>query len=117
MLISDGDVSQRESRLQQLIERLPAATRPAALWLRSPPARPVRLPAGLLLCLGGAFGALPVLGFWMLPAGVVLLAEDIPPLRRATDRILAWLEQKRPQWFAPPSTASPITSARAPEAN
>ncbi len=117
MPMSDGDVSQREYRLQQLTERLPAAVRPAARWLRSPSARPVRLPAGLLLCLGGALGALPVLGFWMLPAGAVLLAEDVPPLRRATDWMLARLEQKRPHWFTPASTASPMTSARAPEAS
>jgi hypothetical protein len=117
MPISDGDVSQREYRLQRLTERLPVTVRPAARWLRGPSARLVRLPAGLLLCVGGAFGALPVLGFWMLPAGAVLLAEDVPPLRRATDRMLAWLEQKRPQWFTPASTASPIASVRAREAS
>jgi hypothetical protein len=117
MPISGGDVSESEYRLQRLTERLPAAARPAVDWLRSPSARPVRLPAGLLLCLGGTLGALPVMGFWMLPVGVVLLAEDVPPLRRATDRMLAWLEQERPHWFAPASTAAPIASARAPEAN
>jgi len=38
--------------------------------------------AGLLLIVGGIFGFLPVLGFWMIPLGAVLLALDIPPLRR-----------------------------------
>src|SRR5215467_15648034 len=29
---------------------------------------------------GGVFGFLPVLGFWMFPLGLVLLADDVPPL-------------------------------------
>jgi hypothetical protein len=113
MPIPGDDVSPREYRLQRLTERLPAAARPLAHWLRSPAARPVRIPAGLLLCVGGALGALPLVGFWMLPAGVVLLAEDVPPLRRATGRMLAWLERKRPHWFVPTATAA----APAPNAN
>jgi hypothetical protein len=117
MPVADVDASWREHRLQRLTERLPPAARPLARWLRSPSARPVRLPVGLLLCVGGILGALPLLGFWMLPAGVVLVAEDIPPLRRATGRMLAWLEQKRPHWFAPASDTSPTASSKAPEAN
>jgi hypothetical protein len=49
----------------------------------------VRIPAGLLLIAGGVFAILPLLGLWMLPLGLVLLAEDIPPLRRGTDAALA----------------------------
>jgi hypothetical protein len=30
---------------------------------------------------GGLFSFLPVLGFWMLPAGLLLLAVDLPVLR------------------------------------
>ena len=116
MAIPETDVFLREYRLQRLTERLPAAAQPMAHWLRSPSARPVRVPAGLLLCLGGALGALPVLGFWMLPAGALLLAEDVPPLRRATGGMLGWLERQRPEWFAPTSTTSPIPSSAAPEA-
>lgn len=36
---------------------------------------------GVLLILGGVLGFLPVLGFWMIPLGLALLATDIPPLR------------------------------------
>ena len=116
MAIPDDDVSLREYRLQRLTEQLPWAARPAAQWLRSPSGRPVRVPAGLLLCVGGVLGALPLVGFWMLPAGVVLLAEDVPPLRRATGRMLAWLEHQRPEWFAPAPPASPTPSSKAPDA-
>jgi len=43
---------------------------------------------GGLLLIGGVFGFLPILGFWMIPLGAALIALDIPPLRR---RLMAWL--------------------------
>jgi hypothetical protein len=101
MRICDPELTLRDRRFDRLIERLPSPTRPVARWLRSPSARPVRIPAGALLCVGGVFGILPVLGFWMLPAGLVLLAEDMPPLARSTGRMLDWVERRRPHWLAP----------------
>ena len=41
---------------------------------------------GILSIIGGLFGFLPILGFWMLPLGVVLIGLDIPPLRRRLPR-------------------------------
>jgi hypothetical protein len=38
----------------------------------------------------------------MLPLGLVLLAEDVTPVRRATDRVLAWIERRRPHWMGLP---------------
>ncbi|MBP7240658.1 MAG: tryptophan synthase subunit beta [Amaricoccus sp.] len=43
--------------------------------------RLIRAPLGLLLMLGGVFSFLPVLGIWMLPLGLLLLAVDFPVLR------------------------------------
>ena len=40
-----------------------------------------------------------MLGLWMLPVGLVLLAEDIPAARRMTDRALHWIGRRRPHWF------------------
>lgn len=40
----------------------------------------LRLVVGLLLMLGGVFGFLPVLGFWMIPLGIGVAALDIKPL-------------------------------------
>ncbi len=37
---------------------------------------------GLVIIAGGVMGFLPVLGFWMVPLGLALLATDIPPLQR-----------------------------------
>ncbi len=38
---------------------------------------------GLLLMLGGVFGFLPVLGFWMVPLGLAVAALDVVPFWRA----------------------------------
>ncbi len=43
---------------------------------------------GFVFMVGGVFGFLPVLGFWMFPLGVAFVALDIPPARR---RINLWL--------------------------
>jgi len=50
-------------------------------WMRRPSARPFRMPLGVLLVLGGIFSFLPVLGIWMLPLGLLLLALDVRPLQ------------------------------------
>ncbi|RMD47310.1 MAG: hypothetical protein D6832_06345 [Alphaproteobacteria bacterium] len=38
--------------------------------------------AGVVLVIGGFFGFLPVLGFWMIPLGLGLIALDIRPAWR-----------------------------------
>jgi hypothetical protein len=55
--------------------------------------------AGVLLIAGSFLSILPIFGLWMLPLGLMLLAEDIAPLRRVRDRILDWIERRRPHWF------------------
>lgn len=55
-------------------------------WLRHPASRWVRLPAGLVLMVGGIFSILPVLGLWMLPLGLLLISADVPPLRKPMAR-------------------------------
>jgi len=42
---------------------------------------------GALVILGGVFGFLPVLGYWMVPVGLLVLATDIPPIRRFNRRM------------------------------
>ncbi|GBQ35884.1 hypothetical protein HLH34_09665 [Gluconacetobacter azotocaptans] len=98
--------SERERRVELLIRRLPAGLQPAVRWLRQPVARWVRIPAGILLIAGSVFFLLPVFGLWMLPLGVLLLAEDLPPVRRLTGRLLRWIEARHPNWMglSPTST-------------
>ena len=65
--------------------------------LRHPKARWVRIPMGLLLILGGVFSILPILGLWMLPLGLLLLAYDLPFLRRPVGRFTIWATRR---WLA-----------------
>ena len=87
-------------RLERLIARLPRRLRSGIRRLRRPSAVWIRVPVGMLLIGGGAFGFLPLLGFWMLPLGLALLADDVPPLRAVRSRILDWIERRRPRWLA-----------------
>ncbi len=56
--------------------------------LRSNRWRLVRLPLALLLIVGGVVSFLPVLGIWMLPLGLLLLAVDLPFLRGPISRLV-----------------------------
>ncbi len=51
---------------------------------------PARILIGLLLILAGFLGFLPVLGFWMIPLGVVVLSHDIPYVRLLRQRVMGW---------------------------
>ena len=44
-----------------------------------------------MLCVGGVLGFLPILGFWMLPLGLAVLAIEFPWFR---DRIDAWVARR-----------------------
>lgn len=83
-----------DPRLQRLLDALPHAARRSYHWLIRPEAKWVRLPLGALLIGGGVLGFLPVLGFWMVPIGALLVGEDIPPVRRATLHALGWLQHR-----------------------
>jgi hypothetical protein len=85
-----------DPRLVRLIERLPRRLQGAVVWLRRPSSRWARIPAGVLLICGGVLSILPVLGLWMLPLGLALLADDAPLLRRARGRVLDWVERRWP---------------------
>ncbi len=69
---------------------LPPRLARAMRWLRHPDSRLIRIPAGLALMIGGVFSFLPILGAWMLPLGLMLLAADIPPLQRPMARFAHW---------------------------
>ncbi len=97
----------RERRIALLLRQLPQRLRNAVIWLRRPQARWVRIPAGVLLILGSVLSILPVFGLWMLPAGVVLLSQDVPPLQRLVDRVLAWIRRRHPRWMGLGEPAAP----------
>ena len=89
-----------DHRLERLIRRLPEHRQAPLRWLRSPAARWVRLPLGILFLLGSLLFIFPIFGLWMLPVGLLILAEDVPALRRMRTRMLDWIERHRPHWFS-----------------
>ena len=61
---------------------------------RLPQRAPARIALGAGLVVGGTLGFLPVVGFWMLPLGLLVLSQDLPMVRRWR-RSLAVRMQKR----------------------
>jgi hypothetical protein len=68
-----------------------------------PKKRKIKIPAkkwqrtllGWSLVLGGIFGFLPVVGFWMLPLGIIVLATDSPFFRKLRRKMEVWWGKKR----------------------
>jgi hypothetical protein len=83
--------------LEQFSGRLPNKAAKFVRWITGSASALIRIPLGILLILGGIVGFLPVLGFWMVPLGLVLIARDIPFLRPPLIRLLQWIERKWPQ--------------------
>jgi len=58
--------------------------------LKRHPNRGLRISIGMLLILGGILGFLPIVGFWMLPLGLILLAADFQWAKRLYARGILW---------------------------
>lgn len=99
--------SLRRRRLERLLRRLPTRGEQAMRWLLQPGRAPLRFVLGSLLIIGGVLSFLPILGLWMLPLGVILLSEDVPLFRRASARMLEWIERRHPNWLAPETGPTP----------
>lgn len=96
-----GQMAGGDPRLDKLVRRLPRRMGDTVIYLLKPSSRWARIPSGALLIVGGVLSFLPVLGVWMLPLGLVLLAEDLPALRSSRAKVLDWVERKKPQWLDP----------------
>lgn len=88
-----------EAPLHRLLASLPAPVARGFHALRRPGMGWVRIPLGVLCIAGGFLWFLPVLGLWMLPVGVILLAEDVPGLKRPAMRglgaVQGWWDRRR----------------------
>jgi len=89
------DRLERRARLRRIIR-----------WSRDPATRRQRLPLGILCVIGGLFWFLPVVGLWLLPIGLVLIAHDVPRLRHPVARFMIWIEARciglRQRWPSRP---------------
>ena len=79
---------------EMINRRVPISVSQSIRWLRKPSSFAVRLVVALLLILGGIFSFLPVLGLWMLPLGLLFIAQDVPILQKPLVSALAWVEAK-----------------------
>jgi len=55
-----------------------------------PQSRIWRVALGVALVIGGVAGFLPILGFWMIPLGLLVLSVDLAIVRRQRRRAEVW---------------------------
>jgi hypothetical protein len=60
-----------------------------------PKSKPIRIGLGIILVALGLLGFLPVLGFWMIPLGLLVLSVDLPIVRRWRRQVTVWWHKKR----------------------
>lgn len=94
-----GKNSERlERQLNKVERRVPNMAARVLQRLRRPGAQWVRIPLGILLVIGGIFSFLPVLGIWMLPLGLILLALDLVFLQGPVNLALVRGTRKWSTW-------------------
>ncbi|MDX8513592.1 hypothetical protein [Mesorhizobium captivum] len=60
-----------------------------------PRSRGARIAIGVLLTVGGILGFLPILGFWMIPLGLLVLSYEFALVRRHRRRFVVWWQRRR----------------------
>jgi hypothetical protein len=82
---------------ERLEEETPDRITNVIRWLRSPHSRWIRVPVGILCIVASFFWFLPVIGVEFFPIGLLLIAQDVPFLRRPAAKMMLALEDK---WIA-----------------
>jgi hypothetical protein len=62
-----------------------------------PASRIGRIVLGVLFVFFGLLGFLPVLGFWMVPVGLLILSQDLATVRRWRRRVSVWYAKRKSQ--------------------
>jgi hypothetical protein len=93
-----GSLSEHQKELDRHFawfeSKLPPRPAKFVGWVRKPSSIYARVPIAILLVAGGFLSFLPVLGLWMLPLGLLLFAQDVPPLQKPMAHGLGWVERK-----------------------
>lgn len=63
-----------------------------------PRSKPMRTALGVALVVMGFFGFLPILGFWMIPLGLLVLSVDFGWARKARRKLEVWWGRRRQRW-------------------
>lgn len=94
----------RFDRQFRALERLVPPLRRPLKGLRGGNWFVVRFPLAIVLTAGGLLWFLPILGLWMLPAGLLLLAVDVPVLRGPISALVIrgrmWAKRLMRRWRA-----------------
>lgn len=88
------DAQRLDAIVEKYADKIPRPLGRFIRWMRKPELRWVRLIAGILFVIFGFVGFLPILGFWMVPLGLIILAQDSRWLQRPTLKAITWLESK-----------------------
>ena len=88
------DAKLLDEAFDELERQTPDRVTRAIRWLRDPQSRKVRIPLGILFIVASFFWFLPVIGLELLPIGLMLIAQDVPLLRKPVGRMMLWLERK-----------------------
>lgn len=86
-------MSDRSYRLDQKRGRIVLGS----IEIPVPRSRTGRIATGTALVGGGFLGFLPILGFWMVPLGLLVLSHDIPAVRRRRRRATLWWYRRKAQ--------------------
>ncbi len=63
-----------------------------------PRTKSMRVALGVALVMMGIFGFLPILGFWMIPLGLLVLSVDFGWARKARRRLEVWWGRWQQRW-------------------
>lgn len=87
---NDAGLPELNEAYARLTRELPRSFGNTLRWLHDPKARIVRIPVGIVLIGLSFFWFLPVIGIELLPLGLLLIAFDVPFLRRPLARSVIW---------------------------
>jgi hypothetical protein len=89
--------SEIDQAYEDIEREVPACVARTIKWLRNPEARWIRIPIGVLFIIAGLLWFLPVVGIEFLLVGHLLIAQDVPFLRKPVGRFIIWLVDR---WIA-----------------
>jgi len=92
--VDKTDAQKLDAIVEKYVDKIPKPLGRFIQWMRKPELRWLRLIVGVLFVIFGFVGFLPILGFWMVPLGLIILAQDSKWLQRPTLKAITWLEGK-----------------------
>jgi hypothetical protein len=90
-----GHAGATDGRQDEQIRRAGPKISIGSWHMSLPRAKWLRILIGVLLVLFGFLGFLPILGFWMVPLGLVVLSHDSAYIRRKRRRMAVWWGRRR----------------------